>query len=415
MRNLLKVLVLHPQIQYSHRLAFALQKKKYLIKFITSFWYKLNKNKFLYSFIFKINSGFKKILEKRYFNLIDEKLVQTFPYFEIYRQIYSRILKKQSLHILAYTDSMFDNYASNQIKKIDPDIVIAFETAAFKSFKIAKNLKKVTILDLAQIHYNEIKNLRDGYVYFKESIIDDDLFEKVNKKKQDEINLTDYFFCVSDYAKQSLINNGISENKIYVNEMGFDTSKFLPKSLYKQTKPFNILFTGTITRRKGIHLILEAFKQLNLLDCNLTIIGPMGDAEDLIKIENPYFKYIPFLSHDELVNYYQNADIFVFPSFLDSFAMVVLEAMACGTPVIVSENTGSKCAVSQGGGFVIPVNDVDAIKEKILFFYNDRQQLEIYGNHAAEIAQQYTWEKYYEKIEYSIKDIAIKENLDVVL
>jgi len=141
----------------------------------------------------------------------------------------------------------------------------------------------------------------------------------------------------------------------------------------------------------------------------------MGDAEDLIKIENPFFKYINFLSHDELVRYYQDADIFVFPSYLDSFAMVVLEAMACGTSVIVSENTGSKCAVSQGGGFVIPVDDVEAIKEKILFFYNDRKQLEIYGNRAAEIAQQYTWDKYYEKIENSIKDIAIRENLDVVL
>ena len=208
-----------------------------------------------------------------------------------------------------------------------------------------------------------------------------------------------------------MIKNGIDKNKIYVNEVGFDVGNFKPKETYNKSDGLKILFTGTMTRRKGIHLIIEAFSQLNLANCTLTLIGPMADAEDLINIPNPPFTYIPFLGHDELKKYYQEADIFVFPSYLDSFAMVVLEAMACGTPVIISENTGSKCAVEQGGGFVIAIDDIEAIKEKILFFYKDKSQLEIFGQKAAQIAKGYTWEKYYEKVQNSIRDIAAKENL----
>jgi glycosyltransferase involved in cell wall biosynthesis len=93
--------------------------------------------------------------------------------------------------------------------------------------------------------------------------------------------------------------------------------------------------------------------------------------------------------------------------------MVVLEAMACGTPVIVSENTGSQDAVKQGGGFVIPVDDVDALKKNILSFYENPQLLEAKGRAAHQVAQQYTWSQYYQSVQQAVEDIYNKERVKI--
>jgi glycosyltransferase involved in cell wall biosynthesis len=166
---------------------------------------------------------------------------------------------------------------------------------------------------------------------------------------------------------------------------------------------------GTITRRKGIHLIIDAFKKLNIPNSLLEIVGPVSDGGDLLENLPDNIKHVPYLNHDELVSYYQRADVFVFPSYLDSWAMVVLEAMACGTPVIISENTGSRDAVEKGGGFVIPVDDANALMEKILYFYQNPEIIESTGRKAHQIAQHYTWQHYYQNVQRAVEEIYNRE------
>ncbi len=214
---------------------------------------------------------------------------------------------------------------------------------------------------------------------------------------------------MSEYARQTLINAHIPAGIIYTLNLGFDPGNFQLKPFYNTKKKFELLFVGTITNRKGINLVLEAFKQLNLTNASLTIVGPMADGESTLSKYKGLFTYIPFLHHEELVKFYQQADVFVFPSYLDSWAMTVLEAMACGTPVIVSENTGAKDAIAKGGGYIIPVDDVEALKEKILFFYTHRQQIEITGRRAHEVAQAYTWNNYHHQVIEAIDDIWQRE------
>jgi glycosyltransferase involved in cell wall biosynthesis len=95
-----------------------------------------------------------------------------------------------------------------------------------------------------------------------------------------------------------------------------------------------------------------------------------------------------------LSRYYSNSSVFVLPSLADSFALVVLEAMACGVPVIVTENTGSKEVFRDGvDGFVVPIRDVEAIKEKILFLYENRDVCQAMGEAARQRASEVTWDR----------------------
>ena len=93
------------------------------------------------------------------------------------------------------------------------------------------------------------------------------------------------------------------------------------------------------------------------------------------------------------------------PSYLDSWGRVVLEAMACGTPVIVTENTGVKDAVGANGGRVIPVGDLSQLKEGIFHFYHHRSEVESMGKQARKNAEKYTWEGYRNQVVTKVREI----------
>jgi len=103
---------------------------------------------------------------------------------------------------------------------------------------------------------------------------------------------------------------------------------------------------------------------------------------------------------------YEDADVLILPSVEEGFGKVVAEAMACGLPVVVSENTGAKDLVENGeNGFIVPIRDVKRLKEKILYFNDNPEITRRMGKNARKTVEKYTWMKYgnefvkaYEKI-----------------
>jgi glycosyltransferase involved in cell wall biosynthesis len=90
---------------------------------------------------------------------------------------------------------------------------------------------------------------------------------------------------------------------------------------------------------------------------------------------------------------FESADAFVFPSLHEGSALATYEALASGLPVITTENAGS--VVRDGvEGFVVPIRDVAALKEKILTLYQDAELRREMGVRARERAEQFTWEEY---------------------
>jgi starch synthase len=107
-----------------------------------------------------------------------------------------------------------------------------------------------------------------------------------------------------------------------------------------------------------------------------------------------------FLSVRELVKAYQESDVFVFPSVNEGFAQVLLEAMACGLPVVATELSGAKDCVTEGKeGFIVPARDVDRLAEAILWCYQHRDETRAMGKAArARIESQFTLEHYNQRM-----------------
>ena len=173
-----------------------------------------------------------------------------------------------------------------------------------------------------------------------------------------------------------------------------------------------ILFVGRIEPLKGLDTLIEAVACLRVKDLaepvHLAVIGgdPEAAAEEMsaemARIQKlcddlTMGKMVAFLgkrSQDTLPYYYSAAEVVVMPSHYESFGMVALEAMACGTPVIASQVGGLAFLVQDGvTGYHVPDDDDKALCERLTNLLGDASLRQRLGRNAAEYAQNYTWDK----------------------
>jgi glycosyltransferase involved in cell wall biosynthesis len=186
-----------------------------------------------------------------------------------------------------------------------------------------------------------------------------------------DIDEADHILVNSGFVRDTLMScRGIPVNKITILSLGVDLARFSPVSAARsKAEPFQILFVGEIGLRKGVLYLLQAWEKLKLPDAELILIGSVADIEERLAQSKAKFRILTVLPQAELVSYYQNASVFVFPSLIEGSARVIQEAMASGLPIITTPNSGS---IVQDGveGFVVPIRDPEAISARILELYN---------------------------------------------
>lgn len=163
-------------------------------------------------------------------------------------------------------------------------------------------------------------------------------------------------YC-SRYTQQSfrrlLGESTVPEHMIY---NCVDTDAFVPVVDGPDGNVCNLLFVGSPTRRKGAHLLPEIMSRLGKgyrLTCVSRDSFDGWDAENICVVRNA--------SHDELVRLYQRSHMLLFPTLLEGFGYAVAEAMACGLPVVSSDNSAiPELVVSGKGGWLCETQDVDA-------------------------------------------------------
>jgi glycosyltransferase involved in cell wall biosynthesis len=226
------------------------------------------------------------------------------------------------------------------------------------------------------------------------------------KRQLEEARMADYILCPSKHVASSFIRYGIEERKCKVIPYGVNIELFKPKN--KEKKEFIVLFVGTVGVRKGL---VYLFKALALLKEKYTLkCIVIGKLEEQFKpVFDTYahlFTYISRVDHHELGDYYNEASVFVFPSLDEGMALVQLEAMACGLPVICTSNSGGDSVIDDGEeGYIVPVKDPVAIATCVEKLLNDRTLLKQMSNKAQKKAVLYNWDNYGEKLAKFINEI----------
>jgi glycosyltransferase involved in cell wall biosynthesis len=174
---------------------------------------------------------------------------------------------------------------------------------------------------------------------------------------------------------------------------GVDLQEFCPADENKKEVggKIRLISVGRLIERKGYRYLIEALKDLP--DVDLQLIGEGNLRKELEELAFKYGIPVQFLgniSHQHLPRYLLQADIFVLPSLNEGMSNSVLEAMACGLPVITTDTGGSKELV-QGNGFLVKKGDAQDLRRAIEIFIRDKSLIGVMGKKSRENAEKMSW------------------------
>ena len=241
----------------------------------------------------------------------------------------------------------------------------------------------------------------------------------------------DRIICASDGEKEMLVEMyGASPSRVNIVPCGVDTLRFRPMKKARvrcklgmpEDEPV-VLFVGRIEPLKGIDVLIRAAAQIES-PFRLVIVG--GDGKDAGRIRDlkeiasevgvgNRVTFLDAVPHRDLPLYYNAADICVVPSYYESFGLVAVEAMACGTPVIASRVGGLKETVLDGRtGYLVPWRCPEPFAERLELLLSNEPLRRSMGREARLAAERFRWSEVAAKVEDVYHDL-VSQNRGVAV
>lgn len=297
----------------------------------------------------------------------------------------------------------FDAWAARTLRRTRPqaNAVIGYENAALRTFVEARRQGLVTILDAASFHHA-------GQDRFYDYIEPEAVHAAITRHKDRELALAEHIFTVSEFARESYLAAGVAPDRVTAVPVGCDLQRFEPSAPGNSSagsgRP-TFIYVGHVSERKGIDLLLQASRQLQAT-CphRLQVVGGGGRGIDWKAY--PWVEVTGRVHQAEVAERMQAADCFVLPSRHDSFGMVVVEAMASGLPVVVSNHVGAKEAVTPGrSGWILPAEDVEALRERMAWCATHPHEVAAMRDHAVADARRYSWAAYRSRVTEAVDEV----------
>jgi len=207
-------------------------------------------------------------------------------------------------------------------------------------------------------------------------------------------SISDQVLVPSAYCQQTAVSLGCDPDKISLVPYGIPLHWFNGQAT---PQPGRILFVGQVGLRKGNHYLAEALRLLQArgVACECRVVGPCG-----VDVNHPLFAgpdYLGQIPRSQVRAEFLQADVFVLPTLAEGMALVHLEAMASGVPVITTPNCGS--VVRDGmDGFIVPIRDSRILADRLQQLIEDRSLRESMGESARSRASDYSWDGYSQRL-----------------
>ncbi len=212
-----------------------------------------------------------------------------------------------------------------------------------------------------------------------------------------EPSMAKRFLAASSFTRRTLVENGADPASIRVVPYGVDLERFSPADTIPAPSagPLRLLFVGTINQRKGIKYLLEALRLLRSRKVELTVCGRVVDDLSLFGPFGSQVQIRPSVGRAELLTAYRQADLFVLPSVAEGFGHVLLEALACGVPILSTTHTAAPDLIEEARqGFVVEPKRPDLLAARIEWALDHRSELCEMRSAARRRAEHFTWSRF---------------------
>jgi starch synthase len=457
----LRVLLVHPGTQHAPRLAAELEKRGVLWRFWTGVASPKERGDFE-------RSHFDILKERKRRRVVDipQEKLRTIGWVELLALGLARlpISREKLWH---GRNGLFQKLVpQGEIEAVD--VVVGFDTSAWIIGERAKLAGKKFVLDQSVGHplsrARAVREAGGDESMWPEAFVP--RTDVVKRAEAQEHALADIVVVASSFSKRTLVENGVAEEKIRVLPYGVggefvaagaakirglqdhgtsgpQAAKIRGTGLEARgegearhgargerlealdarhstlvTKPFRFLYAGYLTKRKGIGVLLEAWEAtvgcgpwdnrttgLQVKDKRAAELRLVGGGEQPLPLPVGVV-CLGQTPREALLREMSEADVFVFPSLFEGFALVILEAMAAGLPVITTPNTAGPDLIEDGKeGLIVPAGDANALRVAMESLLNDTERTQSMGRAAHEKAKEYTWEKYGERWEALVREV----------
>lgn len=280
------------------------------------------------------------------------------------------------------------------------DCIVAYEGFALPAFAAAARLGgRAAVLNYPVAHHRHRRRVRceenEREPAFAVTWPDFDDWPAGHEERLDEeIARADAVLVGSTYASETFAGEGIDRAKMRVVPYGVDLATFSPAAPGSRPPGFEVIYAGQLTQRKGLSYLLRGYRTFARPGTRLTLIGSTVGSDEPLRPFAGFFDRVAHQTRPALAARYRAAHVFVLPTLIEGMPLVVLEAMACGLPVIVTANGPADLVRNGVDGFVIAERDADAIADRLERLYTDVGLREEMGRRAALRAREFGWDAY---------------------
>lgn len=306
--------------------------------------------------------------------------------------------------------AQFDAAVSRRLGKEHATALVGMYAASLESFRAVRRRDGLAVLNFVNSHpveHNRCLAEMAGLKPAHHEMIP----EWVVRRVESELEIADLVLAPSRFVADQLARHGVERSRITIIPYGVDLSSFRPydRGEGRNEEELICLYVGQISHRKGIRTLLSAARMCRDLPVEFRLVGPMVNPEVLDGVpEN--VRYDGVSLPVGVAEAMRRADMFVLPTLAEGCALVVLEAMATGLPVITTTNAGSSEVIDSGkDGVIVPPGDAKALADAIRMLAEQpdlRQSLGVAARQKVEHA--YSWESYGEKVLVAISDLSLK-------
>jgi glycosyltransferase involved in cell wall biosynthesis len=293
-----------------------------------------------------------------------------------------------------------DRVASRLLRKGSFDLFHGWSGEALLSLRTAKDLGIPSVLEIPTWHRhkgNVVPLRTNAEIQMDEAPLPQRWLNRLLVSRQqslEEYELADLLLVLSEKSEETFLFAGFPKSKLFRMSRGVDVERFRPGS---PPPVFRALFVGALIKRKGVHLLLEAWKKLSLPNAELWLAGhPHGELVPYLSGLPDSVKILGFSSRVEEL--YRQCSLFVFPSECEGSAKATYEAAASGLAQITTRESGD-VVVDGENGILIPPNNCEALCEAILRLYrNPDIALQMGASGRKRAVEQFTWDHFRRRV-----------------
>jgi len=296
---------------------------------------------------------------------LPKQSVKTFPYLHApYMRFAPRYTPARFLW--EWQDRVwFDRFVAGQLPECD--VFCGLSGSGLHSGRRAKSRGAKYVCDRGSAHIRvQDRILREEFEL--QGIPYPGVDPRIIMREEEEYEAADLITVPSAFAMNTFLEAGVPRRKMRLATYGADLGMFHACTA-RQPDDFNVVFVGGLSVRKGIRYLLDAFQQLQCKNKRLTLVGtvlPEMEATINALRHNPRIKVRGHVPQEKLKEILSASHALVLPSVEDGLGLVQVQALACGCPVIATQNTGAQDVFTDGKeGFIVPIRDAAAIAERL--------------------------------------------------